>query len=127
MNRIRTFFTEMNPTLRGFLVIALIAAVVVVLSLDETLATVGGLLRIAFFLAVAFFLFLLWRERRSDIEAWSDRSRNVFYAAIVLAVVDIGAFIGLRPDGRDALAFFLVLGACVWAVVRTWRAEHRYG
>jgi hypothetical protein len=126
VNRIRSFFTDMNPTLRGFLLIALVAAVVVVLSLEETLATVGGLLSIAFFLAVAFFLFLLWRERRSDIEAWSDLNRKVFYAAVVLAVVDIGAFIGLRPNGRDALAFFLVLGACIWAAWRIWRAEHRY-
>jgi hypothetical protein len=126
LNRIRTFFTDMNPTLRGFLIIALVAAIVVVLSLEETLATVGGLLSIAFFLAVAFFLFLLWRERRSDIEAWSDHNRRVFYGAVILAVVDIGAFIGLRPNGRDALAFFLVLGACIWAAWRIWRAEHHY-
>jgi amino acid transporter len=126
MRRVRRFFSEMNSTLRGFLIIALIAAVVVVLSLEEVLATVGGLLRIAFFLAVAFFLFLLWRERRSDIETWGERSRRVFYAAIILAVVDIGAFVGLRPGGRDALAFFLVLGACAYAAVRIWRDEHRY-
>ena len=44
----------------------------------------------------------------------------------VLAVVDIGAFIGLRPSGPDALAFFLVLGCCTYAAVRTWRNEHRY-
>jgi hypothetical protein len=123
---VRRFFTDMNATLRGFLIIALVAAVVVVLSLDEVLATVGGLLRIAFFLAIAFFLFLLWRERRSDIEAWSDRNQKVFYGAIVLAVVDIGAFIGLRPSGPDALAFFLVLGGCAYAAVRIWREEHRY-
>jgi hypothetical protein len=123
---VKRFFTDMNATLRGFLIIALIALVVVVLSLEPVLATVGGLLKIAFFLAIAFFLFLLWRERRSDIEAWSDRSRTVFYGAVVLAVVDIGAFIGLAPGGRDALAFFLVLGACAWAVVRIWREEHRY-
>jgi small-conductance mechanosensitive channel len=123
---VKRFFTEMNPTLRGFLIIALIALVVVVLSLQSVLATVGGLLRIAFFLAIAFFLFLLWRERRSDIEAWSDRSRNVFYAAVILAVVDVGALIGLGASGRDALAFFLVLGACVYAAVRVWREEHRY-
>ena len=122
----KRFFTDMNPTLRGFLIVAAIAVVVVVLSLEEVLATVGGLLRIAFFLAIAFFLFLLWRERRSDIESWSDRSRNVFYGAVVLAVVDVGAFIGLSPSGRDALAFFLVLGACVYAAVHTWREEHRY-
>jgi hypothetical protein len=122
----KRFFTEMNPTIRGFGIIILVTLVVVVLSLEPVLATVGGLLRIAFFLAIAFFLFLLWREKRGDIETWSDRSRNVFYAAVVLAVVDIGAFIGLRPSGRDALAFFLVLLACAYAVVRTWREEHRY-
>ena len=122
----KRFFTDMNSTVRGFLIIALIAAVVVVLSLQSVLATVGGLLRIAFFLAIAFFLFLLWREKRGDIEVWQDRSRNVFYAAILLAVVDIGAFIGLRPDGRDALAFFLVLGACAYAIFRVWRNEHTY-
>ncbi len=122
----KRFFTELNPTIRGFGIIILVTLVVVVLSLEPVLATVGGLLRIAFFLAIAFFLFLLWREKRGDIETWSDRSRTVFYAAVVLAVVDVGAFIGLRPSGRDALAFFLVLLACAYAVVRTWREEHTY-
>jgi hypothetical protein len=123
---VKRFFTDMNATLRGFLIIALITLVVVVLSLQSVLATVGGLLRIAFFLAIAFFLFLLWREKRGDIETWSDRGRNVFYAAIVLAVVDVGAFIGLGASGLDALAFFLVLGACAYAVFRIWRQEHSY-
>ena len=126
MERIKRFFAELNPLLRGLGIIALVAAVVVVLSLEEVLATVGGLLRIVFFLAVAFFLFLLWRERRSDIEAWSELSRRVFYGAIVLAVIDIGVFIGLGASGPDALAFFLVLGACAYAAVRVWRDEHRY-
>ena len=122
----KRFLTDMNATLRGFLIIALIALVVVVLSLQSVLETVGGLLRIAFVLAIAFFLFLLWREKRGDIETWSDRSRNVFYAAIVLAVVDIGMLVGLGASGRDALAFFLVLAACAYALFRVWREEHSY-
>ena len=123
----KRFFTEMNPLLRGLGIIALIAGVVVVLSLEEVLATVGGLLRIAFFLAIAFFLFLVWREKRGDIEVWSDRSRKVFYGAILLAVVDLGVFFGLGASGPDALAFFLVLAACGYAAYRTWRNEHTYG
>jgi hypothetical protein len=111
---------------RGLALIAIVAAVVVVLSLEPVLATVGGLLQIAFFLAVAFFLFLLWRERRGDFESWSDRNRRLFYGAIVLAVVDIGMLIGLGASGPDALAFFAVLAACAWVLVRTWRLEHRY-
>jgi len=126
MDKLKRFFAELNPLLRGLGIVALIAAVVVVLSLEEVLATVGGLLRIVFFLAVAFFLFLLWRERRSDIEAWSELSRRVFYGAIVLAVLDIGVLIGLGASGLDALAFFLVLGACGYAIYRVWRNERTY-
>jgi hypothetical protein len=115
-----------NPTVRGLALVAAVALVIVLLSLEESLVTAGALLRIAFFLAIAFFLFLLWRERRSDIEAWSDRGRRTFYGAIILAVVDIGALIGLSPSGPDAVVFFLVLFACGWAIWRTWRDEHRY-
>jgi hypothetical protein len=122
---LKAFFQ--NRTVRGLAIVALVALVVVALSLEPVLAAIGGLLGIAFFLAVAFFLFLVWRERRGDLEAWSDRSRRVFYGAIALAVIDIGAAIGLGPMGADAIAFFAILACCAWALVRTWRGEHTYG
>ncbi len=122
----RRLWDRIPPLARGLGIVALIAVVVVALSLEPVLATVGGLLRIAFFLAIAFFLFLLWRERRGDLEAWSERNRKLFYAAIVLAVVAIGMAIGLGVPGRDALALVLVLAACAYVVVRVWRLEHRY-
>jgi len=115
-----------NPTVRGLGIVALISLAIVALSLEQVVSTVGGLLGIAFYLAVAFFLFLLWRERRSDIETWSDRGRRTFYGAIVVAVVDIGMLIGLAPRGPDAAAFAVVLLACGWAIWRVWRSEHRY-
>lgn len=123
----RRLWQKIPPLARGLGIVALIALVVVVLSLEPVLATVGGLLQIAFYLAVAFFLFLLWRERRGDLEAWSEWNRRVFYAAIVLAVVDIGMAIGLGfPAGVGGFAFVLVLAACAYVVVRVWRLEHRY-
>jgi hypothetical protein len=115
-----------NRFLRGLALVALVSLAIVLLSLEDSLVTAGALLRVAFFLAIAFFLFLLWRERRSDIEAWSDLSRRTFYGAIVLAVVAIGALIGLSPKGADAIAFVAVLACCAWALVRVWRREHRY-
>jgi hypothetical protein len=117
----------MNPTLRGFLIIGLIALVVVVLQLEATLVALSIILRIAFFLAVAFFVFLMWRERRSDIDTWSGRSKTVFYGAALLIVVDVGAWIvrGLG-SGLDALAFVLVIGLCGFAMWRVWRDEHTY-
>ena len=115
-----------NPTVRGLALVAVVAFLIVLFSLEESLATVGGLLRIAFFLAIAFFLFLLWRERRGDIETWSERSRWVFYGAIALAVLDVGMLIGLGPNGPESVAFVAVLAACAYAIFRIWRDEHRY-
>lgn len=115
-----------NRFVRGLALVAIVSAAIVALSLENALLTAGALMRIAFFLAIAFFLFLLWRERRSDIETWSDLSRRTFYGAIVLAVVAIGALIGLGPTGADAIVFFAVIACCAWAVWRVWRREHRY-
>jgi hypothetical protein len=115
-----------NGFVRGMAIVALVSLGIVLLSLEESLVTAGALVRIAFFIAVAFFLFLLWRERRSDLEAWSDLSRRTFHGAIVLAIVDVGAVIGLGPSGADAVVFFVVLACCAWAVFRVWRREHRY-
>jgi len=123
----KNLWSRIPPLARGVGIVAAIAAVVVVLSLEPVVATVGGLLQIAFFLAVALFLFMLWRERRGDIEAWSDWSRKLFYAAIVLLVVAIGLAIGYGlPSSRDAFALVAVIGACVYVLVRVWRTEHRY-
>ena len=116
-----------NGFVRGMALVALVSLAIVLLSLEESLVTAGALLRVAFFLAIAFFLFLLWRERRSDIDTWSPASQRAFYGAIVLAVLDIGAVLGLRPTGLDAIVFFAVLACCAWAVFRVWRREHRYG
>lgn len=123
----RRLWGRIPPLARGLGIVAIVAVIVVVLSLEPVVATVGGILRIAFFLAIAFFLFLVWRERRGDLEAWSERNRRLFYAAIVLAVVAVGLAIGFGlRESRDALALILALAGCAYVVVRVWRLEHRY-
>lgn len=122
-----SIFSRINPMVRGFLIIALIALVVVALKLQATLTALFLIARIAFFLAVAFFVYLMWRERRSDIEMWSGRSRVVFYGSALLVVADVAASIvfGLA-SGLDTLAFILVLGLCGLSMWRVWRDEHTY-
>ncbi len=123
----KSLWDRIPPLARGLGIVAVIAVVVVVLSLEPVVATVGGILRIAFFLAVALFLFMVWRERRGDLEAWSDWNRKLFYGAVALGVVAIGLMIGYGlPESRDAFALVVVIGLCVYVIVRIWRIEHRY-
>ena len=123
----RRLIADMNPTLRGFLIIALIAVVIVVLSLERTLVALYALAGIAFFLAIAFFIYLVWRERRGDISLWSTRSQLVFYGAALLIVADLAVFFLRGASGLDALAFFIVLGLSAFSMYRIWRDEHSYG
>jgi hypothetical protein len=122
----RRLISDMNPFVRGLIVVGLIALVVVILQLQATLTALFLLAQIAFFLAIAFFIYLVWRERRSDIEAWSTRARAAFYGAAALIVLDLAAFFLTGPSGRDALAFFLVLIICGFAMFRVWRDQHSY-
>jgi len=118
----------MNPTLRGFLVIALIAAVVVVLQLEQTLSALFILARIAFFLAIAYFLFMMWRDRRDEISMWSARSRAVFYGSAALMVVNVGArFFVPVGNGLNLIVFVAVFVLGGFAMWRVWKDEHTYG
>jgi hypothetical protein len=122
----RGFFSRLNPTLRGFLIIAAIAAVVVVLQLEATLVALLILARVAFILAIAFFVYLMWRERREGIAAWPQRQRVVFYGAALLAVADVGVYWYGGATGLQILAFVGVLVCCGFAMWRVWRDQHTY-
>jgi small-conductance mechanosensitive channel len=123
----RRYFADMNATLRGFLIIIGIVLVVIVLNQQTTLLSLVLLTRIAFFLAIAFFVYLIWRERRGDISTWPGRAQFAFYGGALLIVVAIGAFIVYGVSGRSALAFFVILGLCGFSMFRVWRDQHTYG
>jgi hypothetical protein len=123
----RRLFSDMNPTLRGFLIIIAIVLVIVLLSLEATVISLLLVARIAFFLAIAFFIYLLWRERRSDIGTWSARARFAFYGGALLIVGALGLFFFAGASGRNALAFFVILGLSAFAMFRVWREQHTYG
>lgn len=122
----RAFFARMNPTVRGFLIIVAIVALIVVLQLEATLTALLILARIAFLLAIAFFIYLMWRERREEIAAWPARAQAVFYGAAILAVADLGVDWYGGAQGLQVLAFVGVLVACGFALWRTWRDQHTY-
>jgi len=121
-----SFFSRLNPTVRGFLIILAIVALIVVLQLEATLTALLLIARVAFLLAIAFFIFLMWRERREEISQWPLRARIAFYGAAALAVADLGADWYGGAHGLQILAFLGVLVLAGVAMWRVWRDQHTY-
>jgi len=116
-----------RPTLRGFLVIAAVVLVIMLLNLYTAAAAIGMLLRIAFFLAVAFFLFLMWRDRRDEISTWSRREIVVFYGSAFLILGVIGLYFWHGWPGYEELGFIAVVACAGFAMWRVWRDRHNLG
>ncbi|HEU5215525.1 MAG TPA: hypothetical protein VFU30_08295 [Gaiellaceae bacterium] len=121
-----SLFSRMNPTLRGLLILAAIAGLIVVLQLEETLFALLLVFRIVFVLAIAYFIFLVWREQRDGISMWSTRARVVFYGSAVTAVADVGLYWYGGAVGYQVIAFVAILVLCGFAMWRTWRDQHTY-
>ncbi len=117
-----------NGTLRGFVNIVAVAAIITALQLQLALDVVFLILRIAFIVVIAIVLFRLWRRNREEIAMWPARARGVFYGAAALAFVDVVAALFTAWPGRglEALVFFFVLAACIFAMWRVWRDQHTY-
>jgi hypothetical protein len=119
-------FLSDRPTLRGFLIIGVIALVVVLLNQYTALIAIAMLLRIAFFLAVAFFIYLMWRDRREEINTWSTRERVVFYGSALLIVTAVGLYFWRGLPGYELLGFIGVVAGAGYAMFRVWRGQHSY-
>jgi len=120
------FFSRINPTLRGLLILAAIAGLIVVFQLEQTLNVLLLIARVAFVLAIAYFIFLVWRERREGISMWPRRAQWVFYGSAIVAVADVGLYWYGGAVGYEILAFVAILILCGFAMWRTWRDQHTY-
>jgi O-antigen/teichoic acid export membrane protein len=124
----RRWWGNLNPTLRGFLIILVIAAIIFALAQEAALIVLYILLSLAFVLAMTFFVYQLWRERRGEIGTWSTRAQIVFYGAALVMIANVAARIVYGTSSAlDLLSFLAVFILCGFAMWRVWRDEHTYG
>jgi hypothetical protein len=110
-------------------VVALVALVLLLLpgggaALEVTLA----LLTIAFFAAIAFLGYRLFRQYRFELDSLTDRQRLVLYASLGAALVTLTATNRLFDvGGGGVVAWFALLGLSsyglfwVWMRYRQWQ------
>lgn len=116
-----------TAALRNAGIILLLALAVFLLPGGGTAADIViGLLSVLFSIAIWFFLMRTYREHRMTLMAMEDRIRGILY----------GSAAGLLFAGASArhwwdssigtLAWFALLGTCVYGLVFVWRAHREY-
>jgi uncharacterized protein involved in cysteine biosynthesis len=115
--------------LRNFAIIAVIALLIVVAPGGGTgLSVALWLLTVAFFAAIAFFGYRMYRENRFTIDSLSTTERAVAYCAIGLAFVNFTATNRLfNLGGGGVLIWLAVLGLCSYGIYWVWRHASEYG
>jgi small-conductance mechanosensitive channel len=123
-----------HPTIRAFAIILAIVCLVVIFRLYTSLVVLSAILQIAFFLAIAFFLFRFWRDRRGEISLWPARAQWAFYGAALVVLTNLALYFGARLfaahdltiNGWTGAAWLLVFPLCAYTIWRTWHDQHTY-
>ena len=120
---------NLSPTVRGIAILVVVAAAVTAADAEEGVYWLLYALRIAFIVAIVYFVYSLWRRRREEISMWSRRARMVFYGAAATVLANLIASFALTyPEtGLERLVFFVVFGLAGFAMWRVWKDEHTYG
>ena len=116
-------------TAAKFGIIALLALGLTVLpGGGSALDVVLTLLTIAFFVAIAWFGYMLFRRNRMEIETLDSRLRLVLYSSVGLAFLTFTATNQLFDEGGvGVLAWLALLGICSYGVFWVWTQYREYG
>jgi uncharacterized protein involved in cysteine biosynthesis len=109
-------------------VVALVALVFVVLpGGDATLDVVLTILTLAFFTAIAFLAYRLFRQYRFEIETLPDSQRLALYGSLGLALVTLTATNRLLDTGGlGLLAWIAMLGLASYGLYWVWMRYRSY-
>lgn len=115
-------------TVRNIAIILIIAALVAILPGGGTATTVLLQAASLLFLAVlAWFGSIMYRQHRSELYSLGDRRRAILYAALAVATLTLSATTRLWHSPGGSVAWLILIGACVYAVVAiVWAARRSY-
>ncbi len=117
----------MAKNLRNAAIVAGIAAVVVIVpggGRGQGVAT--QIVSVAFLAALTWVATLLYREHRAGLYSLGDRRRGVLYAAVGVATLTLTATSRLWHTVGGRLAWFVLLGAVIYAMVAIFVSARRY-
>jgi len=115
-------------TLRNLAIVAIVALLIALAPGGGTgLSVALWILTVAFFAAIAFLGYRLYREHRFTLDSLSTVERWVLYGSIGLAFVTFTASQRLLHTGLGVLVWIGLLGLASFGVFWVWRHSREYG
>lgn len=116
----------MTKTLRNIAIILLIAAVVVFVPGGGTGATVvSQVVLLAFLASLGWFAAVMYRQHRYSLYSLGDRRRAILYVAAGVAALTLTATSKMTGSSAGSVAWLLLLGGSIYAVVAVVLAARR--
>jgi Kef-type K+ transport system membrane component KefB len=111
---------------RNIAILVVIALGVVAIPGGQTAAgVIGGVLSVAIFALLAYFVGRLYRDRRLDVYALGDLDRGILYAAIVGIVVLLAASQEWGSTG-GSIVELAGIAVCVGGLLRVYQVWRSY-
>ncbi len=119
--------TDGQRTARNVLIVLAIAAAVYFIPGGGRVsdAFVAALWAV-FAIAIAFLGLRMYRENQFRLSALGDRHRGLLYGGIALAVFCYMSRTRMWETGIGELAWFVLVGLAVWALMEVWRHSRSY-
>jgi hypothetical protein len=112
---------------RNIAIILIIAALVVIVPGGGTATGVGLQAASLLFLAVlAWFASTLYRQYRTSLYSLGDRRRGILYLAVAVGTLTLTATSRLWNTSAGSVAWLVLIGACLYAVIAIVLAARRY-
>jgi hypothetical protein len=118
---------KLNPHVRNFGIIALIAAAIVVIPGGGRAGSfIVQVISLAFLAAIAWIASRLYREHRTSLYALGDRKRLILYVAAGVATLTFTASGRLLNTGLGSIVWILLLASCAYVVFWVFRSSREY-
>jgi hypothetical protein len=114
-------------TVRNIVIILAIAALVDVLPGGGTGASVAlQAVYLVFLATLVWFAVVMYRQHRATLYSLGERRRALLYVAVAVAVVVLTGTTRMWQTSAGQVAWLVLLGAAVYAVIAIFWAARRY-
>jgi hypothetical protein len=108
------------------IIVAIAAGVYFIPGSSRATSTVEAVLGVAFGFAIAYLGLRLYREHRVAIHSLGERHRALLYGAIAVGVFAAEARGRMWESGIGELAWFVLIGIVIYALIEVYRYSRTY-